>query len=127
MKKWIGNFRTVYRLLDKVLSEQGVTKIESLDQAFDPHWHKVVGTVVDPSKQDGTIVEETKRGYVWQNQILREAEVIVVRNREGVSELPTHRNRTASNGFPESKGSQAEEDFNGKPRAGTSEHDDTQV
>ncbi len=82
MKIWVGNFRTVRRLLEKTLTDQGVVKIENLDQGFDPHWHKVAEIVADPSKPEGTIVEEVVRGYVWQNQLLRKAEVIVVRNQE---------------------------------------------
>lgn len=79
-KRWIANFRTVYRILKRTLSKQGVAPIENLAQGFDPHWHNAVEKVTDTSKQNGTIVEERKKGYVWQNQILREAEVVVVRN-----------------------------------------------
>lgn len=83
MKIWIGNFRSVRLLLDKLLTEQGVAKIENLDQGFDPLWHKVADVVIDSSKPHGTIVEEVEKGYLWQNQILRKAGVVVVRNTEG--------------------------------------------
>lgn len=87
MKIWMGNFRTVRRLLEKVLTENGVVRIENLDQGFDPTWHKVAGVVVDASKPEGAIVEEVLKGYLWQNQILRKAEVVVVRNQDdGVRE-----------------------------------------
>ncbi|MCY3024359.1 MAG: nucleotide exchange factor GrpE [Planctomycetota bacterium] len=79
-KIWIGNFRTLNRLLDKLVQEQGVSKIENVGQGFDPHWHKVAEAVADPSKPDGTIVEEVCNGYVWQQQVLRKTEVKVVRN-----------------------------------------------
>lgn len=90
VKKWINSFHTIQRLLRKSLIEQGITQIENLDQGFDPHWHKVSETVSDNSKPDGTIIEEIKRGYVWQNQILRKVEVVVVRNSEadGTGEIP---------------------------------------
>lgn len=78
MKTWIGNFKTVRRLLDKVLTEQGVTRIENIDHGFDPHWHRVSEVVADPSKAEGTITEEVKAGYIWRGQVLRKAEVIVV-------------------------------------------------
>ena len=78
MKIWIGNFRTVRRLLDKPLADQGVVKIENLDQGFDPHWHRVAEVITDPTKSEGTIIDEVKAGYVWQGQVLRKAEVIVV-------------------------------------------------
>lgn len=86
MKTWIGNFRTVRRLLDKPLAEQGVVKIENLDAGFDPHWHRVAEVVGDPTKPEGTIVDEVKAGYVWRGQVLRKAEVIVVGPQEAQQE-----------------------------------------
>lgn len=83
MKIWVGNFRTVRRLLEKILAEQGVVKIENLDQGFDPHWHKVAEIVADSTKPEGTILGEVVCGYVWRKHLLRKAEVIVVRNQEG--------------------------------------------
>ncbi|OGO07221.1 MAG: nucleotide exchange factor GrpE, partial [Chloroflexi bacterium RBG_13_60_13] len=80
MRIWIGNFRTVRRLLDKVLIEQGITKIESLDRQFDPSWHRAAEVVADPSRPEGTIVEETTTGYLWRGEVLRKAEVVVVGN-----------------------------------------------
>jgi molecular chaperone GrpE (heat shock protein) len=80
MKIWIGNFRTVFRLTHRILETQGVARIENIDAVFDPCWHKVLETVPDPSKADGTIVEVVHNGYVWKGRLLRKAEVIVVRN-----------------------------------------------
>jgi molecular chaperone GrpE (heat shock protein) len=80
MKIWIGNFRTIKRLLDTLLRDQDVKSIENLDGGFDPHWHKITETVSDPSKLDGTVVEEVRRGYIRGKKILRKSEVVVVRN-----------------------------------------------
>ena len=80
MKKWIANFRTIHRMLRQVLSDQGVTRIENLDQGFDPQWHQVLETVNDPAQEEGAITEEVKAGYVWHGVILRKAEVMVVRH-----------------------------------------------
>ena len=83
MKIWLGNFRTVYRLLGRVVQEQGVTPIETPTREFDPRWHTATETVVDASLPPGTIVEEIKRGYVWQRQVLRKTEVLVAREDDG--------------------------------------------
>lgn len=77
---WLGNFRTIYRFLKSIVDEQGVVEIELLEWTFDPRWHRVIETVADPGKPDGTIVRQTQKGYLWKNQLLRKAEVIVVRN-----------------------------------------------
>lgn len=80
MKKWLGNFRTVRRSLDTLLADQGVNRIQSLDDQFDPQWHRIVDTVRDMAKAEGTIVEEINAGYLWNRTLLRKAEVVVVRN-----------------------------------------------
>ena len=84
MKMWLSNFRTVRRSLLSLLSARGVTKIENLDQGFDARWHQVVETVPDLTSADGTIVEEVRGGYLWRNQLLRKAEVVVVSSAGGV-------------------------------------------
>ncbi len=95
MKIWLGNFRAARRLVDKLLGEQGVVRIENLDQGFDPHWHKVADVRVDTAAPEGTIVEEVLKGYIWQNQVLRKAEVVVVRHAAGEAD---------ESGEPEGKG-----------------------
>lgn len=80
MKIWLGNFRTVRRLLENILEEHGVTPIQNLDQGFDPQWHKAAETIADASRAEGTIVEEIRRGYLRGKEILRKSDVVVVHN-----------------------------------------------
>jgi len=78
MEVWLGNFRTVYRLLWKALKGRGVLRIENLDGLYDPHWHIPRTRVYDVSRVEGTIVREQRRGYVWQGTLLRKSEVAVI-------------------------------------------------
>ncbi len=80
MKIWINNFRTVRRMLEKMLTEHGVTPILNLDGGFDPVWHRAIETVNDPSRPDGFIIEQARCGYLWNGTTLRKAEVVIVRN-----------------------------------------------
>lgn len=82
-RKWIGNFRTICRMLGDALAEQGVARIENLDRGFDPVWHKAVETIVDPGRTEGEVVEEVRAGYMWRDQVLRKSEVVAVRNPAG--------------------------------------------
>ncbi len=77
MKLWIGNFRTVLRLLSKVLADHGAFPIQNLEGGFDAHWHQAFETVGDSTEPDGTILQEIQKGYVWRDQILRKASVVV--------------------------------------------------
>ncbi len=80
MKIWLGNFRSVRRLLEKLLTDAGVTPIENVAGRFDPAWHKAAEAIVDTERPEGMIVEELKKGYLWKGQLLRKAEVTVVRH-----------------------------------------------
>jgi molecular chaperone GrpE len=76
---WVGNFRSVHRLLDSALKEAGVTRIESEGKAI-PGFHTVVETVEKPDLENDTIAEELETGYLWGEEVLRRASVKVVRN-----------------------------------------------
>jgi molecular chaperone GrpE len=90
MKKWVGNFKTIFRLLQGIASAQGVVRIENLEAGFDPHWHKIVETVEDASRPDGAVVEEVRAGYLWKDRVIRKADLVVVRNE---SEMPQEETR----------------------------------
>ncbi len=79
-KKFINNTKAIYRLLQKVLKDRKVLEIKTESPFFDPHWHEAVETVADPSREDGTILEEVNKGYVWKNYVLRETKVKIVKN-----------------------------------------------
>jgi|GEM_PF-1730336 len=77
MKIWIGNFKTAYRLLGRLMKNQGVVPIESIDQDFDPRWHEVVCKRYDAEQPEGRIIREVQRGFVWHGELLRRAQVEV--------------------------------------------------
>lgn len=80
MKIWLGNFRTVRRLVESALTAEGVVRMESLADGFDPQWHKVADLREDPARADGAILEVVQPGYLWKKELLRKAEVVVVKN-----------------------------------------------
>ena len=80
MKIWLGNFRSVRRLVDKIVEEHGVARIDNLAAGFDPVWHTVAEVVADPAREDGAIVREVQPGYTWGAEVLRKSEVVTVRN-----------------------------------------------
>lgn len=63
-------------------SEEGVKKIETLGQDFDPKFMEAVSTIeVDPSagsgQGEGKVVQELKAGYTLFDMVLRPAQVVV--------------------------------------------------
>ena len=67
----------IRRELLEVLSQRQVVPLSSVGQAFDPECMYAVGRQESESVEENTVVQEVLRGYLWQNKILREAQVIV--------------------------------------------------
>lgn len=77
---WLHGLEFVRERLLTVLAVEGVRPIEAADATFDPHWHRVIETVAATDDQPaGSIVQETRRGYVAAERVLRYAEVVVAK------------------------------------------------
>jgi molecular chaperone GrpE len=63
----------------KVLEDQGVRKVASLNAPFDPNLHNAVQEVENKSVPTGTIVQVLIDGYVIHERLLRPAMVIVAK------------------------------------------------
>jgi molecular chaperone GrpE len=74
------------RRLDQVLLDRGVVAVQQVGQPFDPRQARVVATAVDTSVAEGTVIEEVRTGFLWNDQVLRTAEVIVSRGDAGKGE-----------------------------------------
>lgn len=59
-----------------------LTVIETLGQAFDPQTMEAVETIEDQSQASGTVASEVLKGYFYKDQVLRPAQVKVVKNDE---------------------------------------------
>ena len=67
--------------LSKVFKKHGVEKMDIMGTVFDPNFHQVVQEVLDESKPCGTVIAEIQTGYMINDRILREAMVVVTRNK----------------------------------------------
>ena len=67
----------IRRQLLEVLSQQQVVPLEVVGQPFAPESMYAVGSQESEEAEENTVVQEVVRGYLWQNRILREPQVIV--------------------------------------------------
>jgi molecular chaperone GrpE len=67
------------RSLKALLDAEGVTPFESVGQTFDPTRHEAIAMVRDAGVAPGTVVDESARGYLWNGDLLRPAQVRVAR------------------------------------------------
>jgi molecular chaperone GrpE len=77
---WLDGQRLLRDRLLSILKTEGIQPILTVGQPFDPYRHVAVGTVTDESRTEGQITAEEQRGYAAGDQVLRYAEVVVVRN-----------------------------------------------
>jgi molecular chaperone GrpE len=77
--------RAIHKRLAAALKAQGVTPIESVGQQFDPTRHEAVGAIEAGACKSGIVLEpgavtdETRRGYLWDGEVLRPASVHVAK------------------------------------------------
>src|SRR5271157_2761711 len=84
---WREGLRMTVRRLDQVLLDRGVVAMQMVGRPFDPRRARVVATSPDASVAEGTVIEEVRTGFLWDDQVLRTAEVIVSKGSAGKGEL----------------------------------------
>ena len=67
----------IQRELLRVLEKFGVTSFTSVGQPFDPERHEAIARVPAQGRPEGTVVDETARGYLLNGRVLRPAMVTV--------------------------------------------------
>ena len=73
----LAGLHGMQRRLSSLLEAEGVQAFESVGRRFDPTRHEAVATVGDFDGEPGTVVDETGRGYLWNDELLRPARVRV--------------------------------------------------
>eukprot|EP01113_Clastostelium_recurvatum_P049112 TRINITY_DN904_c0_g1_i1.p1 TRINITY_DN904_c0_g1~~TRINITY_DN904_c0_g1_i1.p1 ORF type:complete len:247 (+),score=66.68 TRINITY_DN904_c0_g1_i1:44-742(+) len=63
----------------KILTEQGVTKLNPIGEKFDPNRHMALFEVPDSSKEAGIVSSVIKEGFILKDRVLRPASVGVYR------------------------------------------------
>jgi molecular chaperone GrpE len=67
----------VYTQLKRTLEEIGVTEIDAIGQAFDPSQHEAMSRKKTDEAEEGTVLEQTRKGYRLRDRLLRAASVVV--------------------------------------------------
>jgi molecular chaperone GrpE len=63
--------------LRKILERNGLEPVLALGQPFTPEMHEAVMQQEDPDQDDGTVLNELQKGYLFQGRLLRPAMVVV--------------------------------------------------
>ncbi|MFC1632844.1 nucleotide exchange factor GrpE [Patescibacteria group bacterium] len=72
--EWVKGFDFIKQQIEKYLEEQGIEKIQSVGETFDPNLHHAVEQVTGPKDE---VISEVRRGYRLGDKILRPSHVTV--------------------------------------------------
>jgi molecular chaperone GrpE len=76
----LDGIQAVSKQLFGVLQSQGVSKIASVGEHFNPEFHEAIAVVETTEAEDGVILEEIEAGYRISERIVRPARVRVAKN-----------------------------------------------
>ncbi|MCX6764335.1 MAG: nucleotide exchange factor GrpE [Candidatus Nealsonbacteria bacterium] len=69
----------IKKQIQDFLKNQGIKEIESVGKKVDLNLHEIVGEVEMKDKESGTIIEETQKGYLFEDKLLRVAKVKTIK------------------------------------------------
>ena len=79
----IKGVHLIYRQLLGLLEKEGVKRIPTVGERFDPHKHEAVAQVeTDDGKAEETVVEEVQVGYTMHGKVIRPAIVKVAKAKD---------------------------------------------
>ena len=65
--------------VERALQQHGLEPIPAVGEPFDPEQMEVLEVVTDSGRTSGEVVEEVRRGYLWNGRIFRFAQVRVAK------------------------------------------------
>lgn len=77
LKSYKESFLAIEKQFFSILKGEGVEKIKSLGEKFDPAFHEVILVRSDPDNKENTIIEEIQTGYLQNSKLIRPSKVII--------------------------------------------------
>jgi molecular chaperone GrpE (heat shock protein) len=78
--KVINRYKSVQKKTSNLLSKYGVTKLEYPENKLIVGFSKIVDTEPDSNRKNDEIISIVRNGYIRGVELIREAELIVVKN-----------------------------------------------
>ena len=96
IKNLIEGLKMVQKEFSSALEKNGISKINSMNEKFDPNLHQAMMEVERDDLDEGIVVQEIQTGYMMHDRLLRPAMV-------GVSKKPKQNNTSDSQDEKETK------------------------
>lgn len=76
-----AGFAMTLQRVERAMARHGLEPIPAAGRPFDPELMEVLEVVHDGGRPSGEVVEEVRRGYLWQGRVFRYAQVRVAKER----------------------------------------------
>jgi molecular chaperone GrpE len=86
VKAMVDGLSMVHRQFVDALGREGITKVPTVGQSFDPSIHEAIQQVDTDEHPPGTVISEVQSGYSQGGRLLRAAMVVVARGKHAESE-----------------------------------------
>jgi molecular chaperone GrpE len=77
LQQYRDGVELLYRQMIDALSRTGVVAMQTEGKLFDPHLHEALSREERPDMDEGMVIKELRRGYLFKEKLLRPAQVIV--------------------------------------------------
>lgn len=84
----VAGVRLTIKDLLHTLSKRGLQPIEAVGRPFDPNLHEAVSVVRGSGHPPNTVVEELRKGYLFNNGLLRASRVVVAMAPDSADDEP---------------------------------------
>jgi molecular chaperone GrpE len=74
-----GYAMTLQRV-ERTMAQHGLEAIPAVGERFDPERMEALEVVLDGARPSGEVVEEVRRGYLWQGRVFRSSQVRVAKS-----------------------------------------------
>ncbi|MCY2964421.1 MAG: nucleotide exchange factor GrpE [Planctomycetota bacterium] len=75
LQAMLDGYRLIHNRLSRALASEGISRLDAVGRPVDPETMIVVEVVDAEGVRGGVVVDELRRGYIWNGRLLRSAEV----------------------------------------------------
>jgi molecular chaperone GrpE len=76
----VSGYTMSVQRLERAVRQQGLEPIAAVGQPFDPERMEVLEAVSDSGRPAGEVLQEVRRGYLWNGRVFRYAQVRVAKS-----------------------------------------------
>lgn len=82
LESFLPGVELIRKQLEDVLVKNGLAKIETVGNLFDPRVHEAIMQVESDGQAENAIIQELRKGYLLNNKVIRPAQVAVSKSKK---------------------------------------------